>query len=386
MKKNEILKWGILCLFILSLSVVHFVGAAEKTPYKVGVSLDVTGPASFLGEPERNTLVMIEERVNREGGINGHPLKLIIYDNATDTSKHVMNLKRLIEQDKVCAILGGSTSGVSLAGIPVVEKAQIPNICFAASIKVVEPVKKWVFKTLKTDKTSISAGLVYGKKLGFKKVAFMHGDTSAGISALDEFEKLAPQMGFTVVGIEAFGDKETDMTSQLTKIRAKNPDFIFAYPASPAGSAISKNWKMLGIKARLMQGTGYASQEYIDLAGEAGNGVLVTSGRFIISDQIPFWSPYKPVLELYKNSYMEKYKGIKVNEFGGHAWDGMMVLLMALEKSGDDPAKIRDNIENTKNFFGVNGLYKFSPTDHCGLGPDSCVIVEVQNQKFKLLD
>ena len=383
--KRTILKAGIVCTLIVYLSVANLVGAAEKKPYKVGASLDISGPASFLGEPERNTLVMMQEKINLGGGINGHPLELIIYDNATDTTKHVMATKRLIEQDQVLAIIGPSTSGNSLAGIPVIEKAGLPNISLGASIKIVQPVKKWVFKTVKSDALNLTKMLTHAQKMGAKKVAMIYADTSYGVSGKEEFDKIAPKLGFTIVASETYGDKDTDMTAQLTKIKASGAEVIMVWSGSPAGSIICKNVKQLGIKAKLYHSTGWASQQYVDLAGDSANGVLLSAGRFLVMDQIPYWNPYRPVLEMYKNDFETKFK-LKVNEFGGHAWDAMALILKALEKVGPDKAKIRDEIEKTKNHLGINGNFNFSPTDHNGLDLSSFVMIEVENQKFKLIE
>ena len=278
MKKRLILNCAIMSIFILSFSLVQLVGAAEKKPYKVGVSLEITGAASFLGEPERNTLVMLEEKINKEGGINGHPLKLIIYDNATDSTKHVMALKRLIEQDEVAAIIGPMTSGNTLAGIPIIEKAAIPSISLAASNKIAEPVKKWVFMTPKTDTMNITKLFTHAKSLGFKKAALIHSDSGYGMSGKEQFEIIAPKMGFSIVAMESFGDKDSDMTTQLTKIRASGAEAIIAYSASPAGSIMVKNLRQLGMKARIYHSLGWASQEYVDLAGEAANGIFLSAG------------------------------------------------------------------------------------------------------------
>ena len=358
---------------------------AEKKPYKVGAVLAITGPASFLGEPERQTLELIKEKVNSQGGINGHPLELVIYDNGTEATKHVMAVKRLIEQDQVCAIIGPSTSGNTLAGIPIIEKAGVPAISCGASIKITKPVKKWVFSTPKADALNITKLLTHAKKMGYKKAAIIHSDSGYGKSGEEQFVKIAPAMGFEVVGVESFSDKDSDMTAQLTRLKAKGAEAIVAYSASPAGSLIVKNMKQLGMTAQLYHSTGWCSQKYIDLAGEAANGVMVCSGRFLVMDQLPYWSSYRPLLQFYKQDYQEKFN-LTVNEFGGHSWDAMMLILNALEKFGDDRAKIRDSIENTRNFLGINGIFNFGPDKHMGLDLNSYVMMRVEDMKFKLVE
>lgn len=382
--KKWVVGFAILFIFTLSLSLIHS-QAAEKKPYKVGASLEITGAASYLGEPQRNTLMMLEEKINKEGGINGHPLKMIIYDNASESTKHVMGLKRLIEQDEVVSIIGASTSGNTLAGIPIIEKAAIPSISLAASGKIVEPVKKWVFMTPKTDTMNVTKLLTHAKKMGFKKAALIHSDSGYGMSGKEQFEQIAPKMGFSIVAMESFGDKDSDMTTQLTKIKAKEAEAIIAYSASPAGSIIVKNWKQLGMKAKIYHSLGWASQEYVDLAGDSANGVFLSAGRMLVIDQIPYWSPFRPILETYRRDYEEKYK-LKFNEFGGHAWDATMLIASALEKYGEDKEKIRGHIENTKNFLGVNGYFNFSPEKHNGLDLSALVMIEVVDKKFKLAE
>jgi branched-chain amino acid transport system substrate-binding protein len=383
--KGKSLRFALAFLLVLSFAFVYPAWAAERVPYKVGASLEISGPASFLGEPARNTLTMLEEKINKGGGINGHPLKLIIYDNASDSTKHVMALKRLIEQDEVAAIIGPMASGNSLAGNPILEKAAVPSISLAASNKIIDPVKKWIFMTPKTDTMNITKLLTHAKGLGFSKAALLHSDSGYGMSGKEQFEIIAPKLGFTIAAMESFGDKDSDMTTQLTKIRASGAEAIVVYSASPAGSIIVKNWKQLGMTAKLYHSLGWASQDYIDLAGDAANGVLLCAGRMLVLDQIQKSSPYKPVLETYKKDYEEKYK-MKFNEFGGHAWDALMLIANSMKKVGADRAKIRENIENTKNFLGVNGYYNFSPTRHNGLDLKDLVMMEVRDKKFTLIE
>src|SRR5918995_5498695 len=126
--------------------------ASAQNTIKIGTVLSVTGPAAFLGEPEEKTIKMYTEKVNAEGGINGRKIELVSYDDGGDANKARTFATRLVEEDKVIAVLGGATTGTTLAMIPVFEEAKIPFISFGGAIEIVEPVRKFVYKTPHTDK------------------------------------------------------------------------------------------------------------------------------------------------------------------------------------------------------------------------------------------
>src|SRR5574341_2024854 len=125
---------------------------AQPQPIRIGAFLSVTGPAAFLGDPEQKTLELYVEKLNAAGGVLGRKLQLTVYDSAGDAEKARTFAKRLIEQDKVDLIVGGSTTGETMAVVPLVEQAGIPFISLAGAGVIVEPVKKWVFKTPHSDR------------------------------------------------------------------------------------------------------------------------------------------------------------------------------------------------------------------------------------------
>ena len=127
-------------------------GLQASAQIKIGSVLSVTGPASFLGDPEKKTLEIYVEEINAKGGVNGQKLQLIVYDDAGNANNARTFATRLVEEDKIDAMVGGSTTGSTLAMIPVFEDAKIPFISLAGAIQIVEPVHTWVFKTPHTDK------------------------------------------------------------------------------------------------------------------------------------------------------------------------------------------------------------------------------------------
>src|SRR6185369_7558489 len=135
---------------------------------RIGALFAVTGPASFLGEPEKKSLEMLVQEVNAKGGVNGMKVEAVIYDTVGDATKAVQLATKLIKNDKVVAIIGPSTTGESMAVIPVVEKEKIPLISCAAGVKITDPVKKWVFKTPANDHVAAEKILQHAEKMKYK--------------------------------------------------------------------------------------------------------------------------------------------------------------------------------------------------------------------------
>jgi branched-chain amino acid transport system substrate-binding protein len=356
------------CLFFAGVMVTP----ALADSYKVGAVFSVTGPASFLGDPEKKTAMMIAEQINAAGGIGGKKLELIVYDTEGDATKANLAVKKLITQDKVCAIIGPSRSGTSMAVVPLAEKYKIPLVSAAASYKIVTDDKtgkqrKWVFKVPQSDSMAVEALYDYLKMKGISKVAIMSGTTGFGKSGRGELIRLAPNYGITIMADETFGYKDTDMTAQLTKIKGIGPQAIISWSIGPSQVIVVRNWKDLGMTSiPFFQSHGFGSRRNIDMAAGAAEGVTAPLGACNTPEALPANHPQKSVTMEYMNAYSSKYHE-PVASFGGHAWDALMLVVNALKAVGCDKAAIRDHIENTRGFAGQHGVFNFSPDDHNGL-------------------
>ena len=376
-------RWKTALATTLLLAGVNLVSAAE--PIKIGSFLTVTGPASFLGDPELKTLQMYVEDINAKGGVKGRKIELIHYDTGGNAKDAVNFVKRLIKNDKVDLIVGGTTTGDSMAVIPDVEKEGIPFISLAGGVEIVEPVKKWVFKTPHTDRMAVAKIYEDLRKRGLTKAALITGDGGFDKSGHEQLLKLAPQYGITVVADEFYGNKDSDMTAQLTKIRATDAQAIINFGFGQAPAIVTKNIKQLGITLPLYQSHGVASKSFIDLAGDAAEGVRLPAAALVIAEQLPDTDPQKPVLLAYKNKYEAKYG--PVSTFGGHAYDGLFIAKGALERAGStDKAKVRGEIEKTKGLIGTAGVFNMSPEDHMGLTLDAFKMVEVRKGAWKIVE
>ena len=355
-----------------------------KDTLKIGSFLAVTGPASFLGDPELKTLQMYIGEINAKGGINGHKIQFVHYDTKGKAKEAKNFVNRLIKKDKVDVIIGGTTSGNSLAVIDIVQKAKVPFISLAGSIKIVEPVKKWVFKTPHTDKMAAEKIFTDMKKRGIKKAALITGNGGFDKSGRAQCLALAPKYGIEIVADEKYGNADTDMTTQLTKIRATDAQAIINFGFGKAPAIVAKNIKQLGIKLPVYESHGVASKKFIELAGDAANGIRLPAAALIVADQLSDKDPQKKVLLAYKKKYEAKYG--PVSTFGGHAYDALFITVDAVKRAGTiDRAKIRDEIEKTHGFVGTGGIFNMSPTDHLGLNLDAFKMIEIQNGNWKLL-
>jgi len=360
--------------------------AAAADPIKIGSVLSVTGPAAFLGDPELKTLEMYIEDINKKGGVLGRQLQLVYYDDGSDAGKANGFAKRLIDDDKVDVIVGGTTTGSTMSMVPLVEKAGIPFISLAGAVVIIEPVKKWVFKTPHTDRMAAEKVYEDMKKRGIAKVALLTETSGFGQSGKKEAESVATKYGIALVANETYGPKDTDMTPQLTKIKGTpgvQAVFIIGLGQGPA--IATKNYQQLGITLPLYHAHGVASEEFIKLAGPAAEGVRLPAAALLVADKLDAKDPQKSVVMAYKKAFNERWK-TDVSTFGGHAYDGLMLAVEAIKRAGGtDKAKVRDALEATKGYIGTGGVVNMSPTDHMGLDLSAFRMLEIKNGDWSLV-
>lgn len=381
--------WGAAGLLLLGI-LFHFAappfGWTAESPYRIGAVFSITGVGSFLGEPEKKTAEMIVEEVNQKGGINGHPIELIIYDDESDATKSNLAVKKLIKKDEVPVIIGPTRSGESLAVVSVAEEAHVPLISCAASYKIVTPIesRQWVFKVAGSDSHVAGKMYDYMKSKGINKIGIMTDSTGFGASGREELLRLAPEYGITIAADERYGPQDTDLSAQLTKIRSVQPQAVVNWSIGPTQVLAVKNWRDLGMGSTpLFQSHGFGNRKNLELCGTAAEGVLLPLARVNVGALLADAQPQKKVIMEYTKSYEDRYKE-PISSFGGHAWDSLHLAIAALKSVGPDRAKIRDFIEKTQKFVGQHGVFNFTPQDHNGLSKDDLEMVVVKNGDWSL--
>ncbi|MGE5517025.1 MAG: ABC transporter substrate-binding protein [Bacteroidota bacterium] len=359
--------------------------AAEA--FRLGAFYSSTGTYTFMGDPERKTLEMLVERINAEGGLLGRPIQLIGYDDASEPERAMTVAKRLIENDRVDLIIGGSGTPTSMAVLPLVERAELPYISMGGGIGIIEPVRKWTFKVPHTDRMGAQKVLADLRRRGLTRLALLSENVGFGKSGRDQVLKLAPAMGIEVVIDETYAPKDADVTPQLTKIRAATGvDALFVFGTGQGPAVVTRNIRQLGLTLPVYQSHGVASQEFLRLVGGAADGMRLPAMALTVVEQLPEADPQKPVARKFKAAYEARWKQ-DATLFAGHAYDAFALMLDAVKRAGStDRAAIRAALEGTKGLIGTGGVFTMSATDHLGLDLRSFHMVEIRNGDWILVD
>ncbi|HXW65168.1 MAG TPA: ABC transporter substrate-binding protein [Burkholderiaceae bacterium] len=379
---NKLLRMG---AAIFCFALASAVGAAE--PIKIGSVLSTTGPAGYLGEPELKTLRLYVENINKAGGVLGRPLELVFYDDGSDANKANGFAKRLIDDDMVDVLVGGTTTGSTMSMVPIVEKAGIPFVSLAGAVVIIEPVKKWVFKTPHTDRMAAEKVFLDMKKRGITNVALLSETSGFGQSGRKETQAMAAKLGMNLVADETYGPKDTDMSPQLTKIKnTAGVQALFVFGLGQGPAIINRNIRQINLAVPIYHAHGVDSEEFIKLSGPAAEGVRLPAAALLVADKLPAGDPQKPVVTAYRKAYHDRYNE-DVSTFGGHAYNGLMLVVEAIKRAGStDKAKVRTALEQTKGFIGTDGVVNMSETDHLGLDLTSFRMLEVKNGDWALVE
>lgn len=371
-----------MCLCGVAAACLVAVPSAWAENIKLGALLAVTGPASFLGGPEARTLEMLVEQTNAKGGIGGKKVELLLKDTAGNPEKAISLAKQLLEEEKVLAVIGPSSSGETMSIKKIFEDAKTPLLSCAAAEVIVNPLASWVFKTPQNDSLAAIKIFMEMNKLGIEKIAVLVDNSGFGKAGKEQLQKIAPEYKIEVVEAEVYDAKATDLSAVVAKIKA-NPAVqgIINWSVVPAQAIVVKNIRQAGWQVPIFQSHGFGNIKYVEAAGAAAEGVIFPVGRLLMADLLPDGHPQKALLVKYIKDYEGKFQET-ASAFGGYAYDAFMILEKAILVGGTDKAKVREAIEGLKNLPGTSGIYNFSATDHNGLDLDAFEMMTVKNGKF----
>ncbi len=379
-----------LCVVVLAVVLVvpaapHAVGAAGE-PYVIGATVSESGPGATLGRPEADSIQMAVDEINKAGGVSGHPLQVTILDDESNATTAVNNTRKLLDQH-VVAIIGSSLTQTSLAMVPLATQAKVPMISLASSAQVIQPIadRRWIFKMPITDFHVAQAMQEYMRKRSQTKVAVIYRNDDYGKTGLSHFQDAGKRFGFDVVDAEAIDARASDATTQLTHIKAANPQAVVAWTTLPSAAVIIKSYRELGLSVPIYYSDGAATGVFPQQAGAQLDGAYIASTKINVAPYLAASDPQKKLLAHYIAAFEAGFpKDAPVSIFGGFGYDSVYVLKQALERAkSTDGEKVRSALENT-DYIGVTGEFRMSPNDHNGLSVFSLVLTKVANGKFTI--
>lgn len=366
--------------------------------YKIGFAPAITGPASSLGAPEHETGQIIAEQLAEQGGVVGpdgvnHPVELIIYDTETNPDVAVSVVRRMIEEDNVQVVVAGTTSGISMAIVPIVTEAQVPFISMASAGAIVKDpesgeVRTWVFKTAQDNLASAQWQADYLSAVGLTQVCHLSEDSGYGADTLAQAKVAFGEAGIEIVYEDSFDRTGTEFP-QVINVQTAGCDVVVVGAIPPASSNISIALRDTLPDIPIVHGHGTCNQDHIDLMGaDVAEGMVSPCGKIMVADTLPDDDPQKDLLLQYAADYTE-FTGKPVNTFGGHGWDAIMLAVNAVASLPDglsldeQRAQARDYLENSvQDWPGISGVYNLSPDDHFSLGYTSLTFVKVEGGKW----
>lgn len=357
---------------------------------KIGSVLSVTGPAAFLGEDMKDAMQMAVDDINASGGINGQKVEWIFYDAESQAAKGINATKRLISQDKVNVIVGGGNmSGIALAMQPMADRAHIPFISTEGSMQIVNPVaqRQYTFKSVVDDDQVLERLADYFEKQKIHRIAFLADSSGFGQSAVEQLKPIAARRKLDVV-YESFNPSDTDMTPQLSAVKAANVQALVCWTVTPAGLIFIKQANQLGLGTLpLIHSYGFVDQRYMQLAGKDAANLLLISVKFPVGADLPDSDPVKANIVNLTQRFEARFKHAP-NQFVAQSYDAMMLARMALQKAGPkaDSSAVAAQIASIHAYPGISGIFNFSPTRHSGLGKNDMVLVRYEGGRFRLVD
>lgn len=378
-------------LLFLAAALLCFSGSAlAAQPIKIGAFFALSGPAAFIGTPTKLVAEMVVDQINKDGGIHGRPLELVVADTESDPQKALLAARRLVERERITALVGPTRTDTGMAVKAYLQQKKVPTVMTVGGDPVIMGGRfgdfDWIFKSPQRSSVAVSRIYEFLQARGVTKVGLLTASDGFGKDGLSWLTSLAPEYGITIVADEQFAPTDTDMTTQLVKIRAAAPEFIICWTIGPAAALVSKNVRQLSLDIPLMHCHGIPDPKFLELAGEAAEGNYMPSTKLMAADQLPDDDPQKPVVLEFIRLYNEVYqlnRQYPMNTHSGYAWDAIMLIAEALRQAGpDDPEALRQAIERTSGFVGVSGTFTLSPEDHNGLDTDSLIIVKVENGQW----
>jgi len=377
-------KLGLVIAAILALTAMPALAQV-----RIGLMVSSTGPTTAIGIPQKNTGDLLPRK------IGSATVEYFQLDDGGDTTRAVQNIKKLIQENNIDALIGPSTTPNALAILDIIAEAKVPVMATVGTSSVVEPLdakRRWVYKTTQNDDLIAAALIKHMTKNGVKTVGFIGFNDPYGENWLKVFGGLAEKAGIRLAAVERYNRPDPSVTGQALKLIAAKPDAVLVAGVGGPGVLPQVTLRDQGYKGTIYQTHGVATEDFIRLGKDKVEGTVLAAGPMLVIDEIANANPVKRVALNYINAY-EKQFGQKPATFGANTWDAGLILERAIPvalskaKPGTEAFRsaLRDAIEQEHEIVGCQGVFNMSPTNHNGMDERARVLVTVKDGKFRLL-
>ncbi|MDQ5915152.1 MAG: branched-chain amino acid transport system substrate-binding protein [Pseudomonadota bacterium] len=357
---------------------------------KIGVIASSTGVTAVVGIPQKNTVALLPTE------IGGQKVEYVVLDDASDPTNAVTNVKKLLTEHKVDALIGPTTTPAALAMLDFVAESKTPLVTTVGSSALVQPMdekKKWVFKTTQNDDLIAEAVIGHMTKSGVKTIGFIGFNDPYGENWYKVFSAMADKAGLKIIANERFTRTDQSVTGQALKLLSAKPDAVFI--AATGGPAVLPQATLLekGYKGKLYQTHGVATNDFIRIGGAKVEGTLMAGGPMLVADDLAATNPIKAVAQGYIKAYDAKFGAGTTSTFGANTYDAGLLLGKAIPEAlkkakpgtPEFRAALRDALEATKEVVGAQGVFNMSAQNHNGMDARARVMMTVKGGKWTLV-
>jgi branched-chain amino acid transport system substrate-binding protein len=357
---------------------------AKAAPIRVGVILSLSGQGADISLPARQTFDLLAKKLNAAGGINGRPLELVYRDDGGDESRAVTAAKDLASDPSIIGLLGPSLSGLALAVIPVAEEQQIPMMALAASAKIIDPVKKWVFKTPVPDRVAMAQLAHYAASQGWKNLATITDSNALGEGERQSVLDAQAATKTTLIEQEKYATADPSTATQLTRIAHGGAQAVIQGGTDPGRTTVAKSALQVGLKLPVMTFGAAATPDLLAAIGQGTAKWYFLTDAITVADQLPPNTPQKKLIDGFTAEFHKAYNEDPTSHTS-YAYDAFQIVTNALGRSAKSRESFRDAIEQTKNVVGLQGRFTLSPADHLGIQGGGYVLSTVEGGRLKLV-
>ena len=374
-----------------SLLVLLLASSSVLADLKIGVIASSTGPTAVVGIPQKNTVALLPTEMG------GHKVSYIVLDDASDPTNAVTNVKKLISEHKVDALIGPTTTPAALAILDFVAESQVPLVTTVGSSSIIQPMderKRWVFKTTQNDDLIAEAVLENMSAAGVRTVGFIGFNDPYGENWFKVFAPMAEKAGLKIVASERFNRTDQSATGQVLKLIAARPDAVLIAATGSPAVMPQAGLQEKGFKGRIYQTHGVATNDFIRIGGKAVEGTLMAGGPMLVAGDLAASNPIKPVAQGYIAAYEGKYGVGTMSTFGANTYDAGLLLqksvpqaLKAAKPGTPEFRKaLRDALETAREVVGAQGVFTMSPQNHNGMDRRARVMMVIKDGKWVLLN